>query len=1110
MHRRSVQKTSGSRLPSPAATAKFFTAMMAVSVLVNAALLIGRPPHGGRSSIAEFLLGLMNFPVERGLLALVTSLVMFWALLRRKRAAWWALVAFQAIDILMVLAVSVAIPLQEMPVEIWPEHIMTSVVFDYVSGAVAVLFLVLLLRARSEFPARIHASSYGKALLALLLGALVTLYLAWLLVPGDGLRTMTALLMNALGIYEPTFTATLGRVAHWKSTVINTVMALTMVVSLWLFLRSSRASHVWDAEKALQVRQLLHEYGGNDSLSYFATRRDKSVLFSEDGRAAVAYKVIGSVSLASGDPVGAPASWPGAIEAWKAEARTYGWIPAVISASEAGARAYVQAGLSLTAMGDEAILRPDRFSLNNTSMTEVRNSAHRVAKAGVTLSVRRHDELTREQLQDMVRLTDSWRHGDTERGFSMALNRLGDPADGRCVLVTAHDAAGTPVGLLSFVPWGSSGLSLDIMRRSPEAPNGTTEFMIAQLMEQCEGLGITQVSLNFAMFRQTFARAEEFGASALTRMSSSILGGLDRYLQLERLYQFNQKFQPTWVPRYLCMDSRISLISVALAAGVAEGFLPEWLGPSVRGGGDYTPEQLERLREIERFRPVEASDLTPRWSDQTRHRIQHLEQMRAAGHEPYPKGTGEGITVQQAAPLLEQGVSGAGAAGTELAVNGRVRSIRDHGGVVFLDLLEHGVQIQAVLEAKDLGPGNRERVRWLDTGDHVLLRGRPGASRTGTPSLLVQSWELTSKCLHPIPFDSFTDPEARLRHRSVDLVVNPEESRRLQVRSRTIRSIRRTLDETGFLEVETPMLNTVHGGASARPFKTFINAYGVDLTLRIAPELYLKRLVVGDMGPVYELGRDFRNEGADNTHNPEFTVLEAYQPYADYRTMRELTERLLKNAAREVFGEVCLPLRFGESPKDPRTPTRMTDVSAPWRVISVCEALSQVVGQPISLDTDFETLLGLARTHEIHVRDDMGPGAVIEELYGELVEAKTSMPTFYTDFPVETSPLAGPHRSQPGLAERWDLVINGTEMGTAYSEMADALEQRRRLTEQSLKAAAGDLEAMQVDEDFLHALENGMPPTGGLGIGIDRLIMMLTDAPIRGVLAFPFVRPTGR
>lgn len=1092
------RKSARKATPAPGRrTAAFMTWLYALSTLFCLALFLTRPSRHG---FIEFFFSMFNTPVERSLITLVITTVIFWAVLRRKRVGLWAAMFFQLTGVLLAVMTALTFP-TTIPQEIIESNPLLHPAWDYVSGAIGLVLLILMYRARREFPARILRASYGAAFLVLLAGFLLAVIIVWAFLPFHSFADMGALLLRGTGMVTPSIMSHLPHVHHWHIQAVATVYGLTAIVAIWVFLRSARPGHSWTGERELQLRKLLQEHGHQDSLSYFATRREKSTVFSSDGRAAVTYRVIGSVSLASGDPVGERASWEGAILKWKAEAREYGWMPAVISASKDGARAYTGAGMLVIGMGDEAILYPDRFSLNNTSLNDVRHSVQRLDRDGLTYRIRRHGDLTQDQMDRVVGLADEWRHGKVERGFSMALNRLGDPADARNVFVVAETADGQPVGLLSFVPWGTNGLSLDVMRRAPEAPNGTTEFMIVKMMEEAESLGVTRVSLNFAMFRETFARSEELGANPLTRFGSSVLGVLDRFLQLERLYKFNQKFAPTWVPRFVCIDSYVTLPYVGMACGIAEGFLPAWLGGKPGDGGTLDRDELDRLRKIERNR-VSAEDLAPKWSDQTRHRIHHLEEMRRAGIEPYPKGTGEGMTVRQFAPRLAAGDDAA-----SVSVTGRVRTMRRHGKVTFLDLYEHGTTVQAILDEAVCGAETRRRVRWIDSGDHVLLRGRVGASRNGTPSLVVESWEIISKCLHPIPFDSFTDPEARLRRRSMDLIVNPEESKRLRIRSTTIRAIRRTLDDQGFLEVETPMLNTIHGGASARPFKTFINAYGVDLTLRIAPELYLKRLVVGDMGPVYELGRDFRNEGADATHNPEFTVLEAYQPHADYNVMRELTERILKNAAREVFGEEKLPLRLGEDPKDPRQKAVLTDVSGPWPVIGVCDALTEAVGRPISIDTDFEVLLGLAREHEIHVRDDMGPGAVIEELYGELVEAKTSRPTFYKDFPVETSPLAGPHRQDPRLAERWDLVINGTEMGTAYSEMADALEQRRRLTEQSLKASAGDLEAMQVDEDFLDALETGLPPTGGLGIGIDRLIMMLTGAPIRGVLAFPFARP---
>ena len=1089
--------------------AALVTWVYALAVLVNAALLITRPSRHGA---VEFLFGLPNVPVERSLIMLVISALVFWALLRRKRAGLWAAMIFQLGGLASGILTTVAFDAVSAPPEIIAANPLLHPAWDIVAGVLGIVFFILLYRSRREFPARIRPISYGAGLLVVAAGFVLALVVAWVFLPFHAMGDLWALLLRAWGSTSPAVMSHLHNIHRWHVQTISTVYGLTAIAAVWVILRSKRAIHSWTGERELHLRELLHEYGHQDSLSYFATRREKSMVFSDDGRAAVTYRVFGSVSLASGDPVGDRSSWENAILKWKSEAREYGWIPAVISASRDGAREYTKVGMAALGMGDEAILYPDRFSLNNTSMNEVRHSVRRLEREEVTYRIRRQTDFTREQLDRLVGLADEWRHGKVERGFSMALNRIGDSADARNVFITAENADGEPIGFLSFVPWGSNGLSLDVMRRSPQAPNGTTEFMIVKMMEEAEGLGVSRVSLNFAMFRETFARSEELGANPLTRFGSSVLGVLDRFLQLERLYKFNQKFAPTWVPRFICVDSYVSVANVGMACGVAEGFLPAWMGGKASAEHTLGRNELERLREIERRR-VGAEDLAPKWSDQTRHRIRHLEEMREAGVEPFPKGTGEGMTVRAVAPLLgsgEDAVDG-GAPGAaspaDVAVNGRVRSMRRHGKVTFLDLHEHGTTIQVVLDESVCGTDTAARVRWIDSGDYVLVRGHIGSSRNGTPSLIAHSWDITSKCLHPIPYDSFTDPEARLRRRSMDLIINPEESKRLRIRSAPIRAIRTTLDDQGFLEVETPMLNTIHGGASARPFKTFINAYGVDLTLRIAPELYLKRLVVGDMGPVYELGRDFRNEGADSTHNPEFTVLEAYQPFADYTVMRELTERILKNAARAVFGEEVLPLRLGDEPKDPRQEAVLTDVSGPWPVVSVCEALSQAVGRPIDLDTDFETLMGLARDHEIHVRDDMGPGAVIEELYGELVEAKTSRPTFYKDFPVETSPLAGPHREDSRFAERWDLVINGTEMGTAYSEMADAIEQRRRLTEQSLKAAAGDVEAMQIDEDFLDALETGLPPTGGLGIGIDRLIMMLTGSPIRGVLAFPFVRP---
>jgi lysyl-tRNA synthetase class 2 len=328
--------------------------------------------------------------------------------------------------------------------------------------------------------------------------------------------------------------------------------------------------------------------------------------------------------------------------------------------------------------------------------------------------------------------------------------------------------------------------------------------------------------------------------------------------------------------------------------------------------------------------------------------------------------------------------------------------------------------------------------------------------------------------------------------------------RLLTDRSVAVSELRQALGRRGFLEVETPMLQPVHGGANARPFVTHSNAYDATRYLRIAPELFLKRLCVAGMGKVFELNRNFRNEGADATHNPEFTSVEAYQAYADYLDMRELTRQLILEVATAVYGS---PIARRPGPDGVLTDV---DLSGPWRSVTVHQAVSGVCGVTITADTGLDELSRLCREHGVNRPAEASPGTLVTELYEALVEKQTHQPTFYLDFPVETSPLTRLHRNDPRLAERWDLVAFGAEIGTGYSELIDPVDQRQRLVEQSLRAADGDPEAMQLDEAFLSALEYAMPPTGGVGLGVDRLVMMLAGASIRQTLAFPFLRPGGR
>jgi lysyl-tRNA synthetase class 2 len=439
--------------------------------------------------------------------------------------------------------------------------------------------------------------------------------------------------------------------------------------------------------------------------------------------------------------------------------------------------------------------------------------------------------------------------------------------------------------------------------------------------------------------------------------------------------------------------------------------------------------------------------------------------------------------------------------GEKVGVTGRVLVFRNTGKLCFATLREGDAELQVMLSRDRVG--EEALAAWksdVDLGDHVGVTGEVITSRRGELSVLANSFAITSKSLRPPPdkHAGLTDPQSRMRMRYVDLIVNPEARRLAELRPAVTRAIREELHRRGYVEAETPMLQTLHGGANAKPFVTHINAYDMQLYLRIALELYLKRLMVGGLEKVYEIGRNFRNEGADATHNPEFTMLEAYEAYGDYTTIGELTRSLILGAAIAGLGGTVLRRPDGSE----------VDIGGNWRSISVHEAVSSALGEEVTADTSEDQLRKLAARASIATDPKWNAGQVLLELYEHLVEAKTVLPTFYRDFPVEVSPLTRQHREDPRLAEKWDLVAFGTEIGTGYSELVDPVIQRARLTAQSRLAAGGDAEAMQIDEDFLRALEYGMPPAGGMGMGIDRVLILLTGASIRETILFPLVRPT--
>ena len=488
--------------------------------------------------------------------------------------------------------------------------------------------------------------------------------------------------------------------------------------------------------------------------------------------------------------------------------------------------------------------------------------------------------------------------------------------------------------------------------------------------------------------------------------------------------------------------------------------------------------------------------------EQIRVRQQKRARMLASGGEPYP------VAVPRTHALRDVRAQWAHLTTGEetdevVSVAGRVVFVRNTGKLCFatlqegLSLADSGTRLQVMLSLAEVGA--ESLAKWkteIDLGDFVSVTGRVISSRRGELSVLASSWTLASKALRPLPtLHNELSDETRVRQRYADLVVREAARDMVRTRAAITRSVRETLHREGYVEIETPVLQLVHGGAHARPFRTHLNAFDTDMTLRIALELFLKRAVVGGVDRVYEIGRIFRNEGIDSTHSAEFTMLEVYQAWGDQRTIAALIQQIIVDVA-DLLGSRLLPTPHGE-----------IDLDGEWPWLPVYPTLSAKLGEEITPQTSAEVLRALAKRHEVEVEPGWDAEKLVLELFGELVEPGLIQPTFVYDYPPSAQPLARPHRSDPDLIEAWDLIIGGMERGTGFSELVDPVIQRDRLTAQSLAAAAGDQEAMQLDEDFLRALELGAPPMGGLGLGIDRLVMLFTNAGIRETILFPLLRP---
>ena len=1037
-------------------------------------------------------------------------LLAFLALLcfSRKRIGVIVLIALQALHGLLCL-VALIFSFSD------PDFDLTDQIILGTRLAIAALILAVLFASARSFWGKINAQSAWKALVILISGQLLVFGIGfamarviaprswassplaiWVYSRMSGLRLHRGLAIHFMFAHQPGFRA--------LSFFIMVLSGLVMMIAANRFILGQRAKARTRSED-LALRSLLIKWGKADSLSYYATRDNRAVIFSADGQAVVSYGVALGVALAAGDPIGDPSSWENAVQRWKSYCYRQGWIPAVISASAQGARIYRNQGLRVRKMGDEAIISPERFERNSSAGRALLAAQRRVARAGVEIEIRRQGELSPAQLREVAMVAELFRRGN-ERGFSMSLDRMFAPQESEQLIVTARGKDGQLQCLLTFVPWGQRAVSLNLMRRAESAVNGVVEAMVLTLLQQGSEKGIERFSLNFAMFREIFVEGEAVDATINDRVKRALFVKASRFWQLESLYESNARYNPKWLPRYFCFSSDPLVPLSLIAAGMLEGFVPAPQA-SVRGEPFDWEVDSQYLSELEAMRSeYTAAKLQVKLSEQQRSRRAKAEKLSAAGIESFPAGFDLGMPLSQAKAQVDEGEGEAA-----IRTFGRIVARRNHGGVVFWDLYYQGCYLQVVLERRNLTPEQFAHLRLLDLGDLIVVSGRCGASRNGTPSLIAENWTLAAKALRPIPHPAARlDIATRTRERTMTLLNDAAAMRRLQARSRALSAVRKELIERGYLEVETPMLQAVQGGANARPFVTHSNAYQVNMFLRIAPELYLKRLAIAGMGAIFEMGRSFRNEGADATHNPEFTSLEVYKAGSDYREMMTLTRELYQAAARAIHGkEIALrpinPEDAGAGSSDAEF--EEVDISGQWRVISVFEAVSQAVGTTVTPDTGEEELRSLCAEHHLTPPPGANCGTLLGTLYDELVEARTVKPTFYCDFPVESSPLTRRHRTDPRLAERWDLVAFGMELGTAYSELTDPRDQRERFTQQSLAAAAGDPEAMSLDEDFLNCLELGMTPLGGLGLGMDRMAMMLLGCDIRQVLAFPFVKP---
>ena len=847
--------------------------------------------------------------------------------------------------------------------------------------------------------------------------------------------------------------------------VVGSVATMAVLVAIFTAARTAQSTNRITATDESALRALIDRSSDADSLAYFTTRRCNSVVFSPWGKAAVAYRVSRRVSVAVGDPVGNPDAWPGAISEWLELCRDQGWTPGVTGASRVGARAYRRAGLKTLRIGTEAILEVAEFDLGSRELKPVRIAVNRLRKQNYLVRVRRQTDLSADARSTVIACATQWIGTQSERGSIRGLGRIGDSADDDALIVEATDDSGARVALMTLVPWTRSGATLDLLVRSDTAPAGITELMISEVVLASAALGITRISLGF----------NDLADIPADRISHRALIRSKWWLQ-ESARQANAEYAPTWQPRYVAYPSAKAIRRIAIASGRLEAVAakPNAWAKTTGTRTDIGEGALEALltSPLPPLRPPLSQ--APKRPEQVRARIEKLDD------DSYPPAYPPTHSVAEARAAVQ---------GTRVRIAGRLVAWRNLGGLSFGVVRDASGDVQIMVDANKCGVENAERFgKEIDLGDLIELSGAVGRARKGELSIIAMDWRLLGKNLHPLPdrYRGMTNPDTRARLRHVELATNPDVRNLAVARSAVLHSLRTSLAGWNFLEAETPIRQSAG--------------------LRTSPALHLKKMCVGGLERVYELGRSFRDQGYsshDNYgahHNPEFTQLHAFESHVGYGEVVVRMSELVQFAATAVHGQ---PLSFRRRNDGVMRPF---DIGGEWPVRSFYDAVSEAAGLPVTPTSSAADLRAICVANGLSVRSSWDTGLVAYALYERLVVPRTELPTLYRDFPTSSAPTARSLDHDPDLVQRCDLVIWGTIIGSAHTELTDPIEQRRRLILEQNRAMAGDTAAMRVDDDYLAAMEFGMLPSAGLWIDVDRLLMVITGRTVRETLTFPFVK----